>query len=585
LHFQHIVYIFIKSKFYHPKNNAMKKLIALVLLSTTMMLAQAQNYFSNDISFTGQGIVLTTLAVNTDGSFYASGYSKDPVTLYNTPLIIKFDINGELIWQKSFGVLSGGNIQDIKVNHDGACVAVYKETNGFGTIKISPAGEIVWSKAYTDAASTFSGDPYTKFSISVANNNQLFVNTNEGFLGKVALFRITDDDGPGDGDHDGNSDEDGDGDDSDYGGDIDTVVIIEDSGSLGKMPSMAMTICGDDTSVIVIGKDNDDVYAFRVGLSGATLWSKVYDDHFGTYTRMKSITGTKDGNYMMAGLFSTVYASTYDKGILTKMDKEGTIQWAKTYTVTDPDMTLDFEKVLQTENGNFYIIGSIVKASTYTHLPVVIQVDATGEVINSMFISDRDINSVRFPTACIDGASHHNNLIFVSNYLAAGATDVSTYVNKTDDINNLSCNKVSMPVTTTIYPMEALPTRPVSGINVSTITMDVVAGISTATNLDVSSTSNCKKGTFTEVAEPNSIQTINTIEMNVYPNPTTSSLTFELNNAKNATVKIYDLKGNMVCSKDLSSMNTVQVSNLSSGLYNYIVTTNEGSTKGKFVKE
>jgi hypothetical protein len=71
----------------------------------------------------------------------------------------------------------------------------------------------------------------------------------------------------------------------------------------------------------------------------------------------------------------------------------------------------------------------------------------------------------------------------------------------------------------------------------------------------------------------------------VYPNPTTSALTFELNNAKNATVKIYDLKGNMVCSKDLSSMNTVQVSNLASGLYNYIVTTNEGSTKGKFVKE
>ncbi len=564
----------------------MKKLIALVLLSTTLMFAQAQNYFSNDISFTGQGIVLTTLAVNADGSFYASGYSKDPVSLYHTPLIIKFDINGNLIWQKSFAVLSGGNIQDIKVNHDGACVAVYKESAGFGTMKLTPAGDISWSKSYTDAASTFSGDPYTKYSISVANNNQLFVNTNMGFLGKVALFRISDDDGAGDGDGDGNGDEDGDGDNNDNGGDIDTVVVIEDSGSLGKMPSMAMTICDDDTSVIVIGKDNDDVYAFRVGLSGATLWSKVYDDRFTTnYLRMKSITGVKDGSYMMAGMFSTIYGNTYDKGILTKMDKEGTIQWSKTYTVTDPDMTLDFEKVLQTENGNIYIIGSIQKASTYTHLPVIIQVDAAGEIVNSMFISDRDISSVRFPTACIDGASHHNNLIFVSNYLSASAMDPSTYVNKTDDINNLSCNKVSLLATATAYPMETLPTRPLTGINITSIAMDVVSGISKSTDLDVSSTSNCKKGTFTEAAEPNSIQTINTIEVNVYPNPTTSTLTFELNNAKNATVKIYDLKGNMVCSKDLSSMNTVQVSNLASGLYNYIVTSNEGSTNGKFVKE
>jgi len=563
----------------------MKKLITLLLFCSILTLTQAQNFFSNDISYSGQGVVLTTLAVNLDGSFYASGYSKDPVTHYHTPMIIKFDINGELIWQKSFGVLSGGNIQDIKVNHDGACVAVYKESYGFGTIKITPSGEIAWSKSYTDAASTFSGDPYTKYSLSVAANNQLFVSANLGYFSKAALFRISDDDGNGDGDGDGDDDEDNDGDNNDNGGDIDTVVIIEDSGSLGKMPSMAMTICGDDTSVIVIGKDNDDLYAFRVGLSGATLWSKVYDDRLtSNYIRMKSITGIKDGNYMMAGMFSTMYASTYDKGILTKMDKDGTIKWSKTYAVADPDITMDFEKVLQTENGNIYIIGSVVKASTYTHFPVIIQVDASGQVINSMYISDRDISSVRFPTACIDGASHHNNLIFVSNYLAAGGTDATTYVNKTDDINNLSCNKVSMTVIGTAYAMEALPTRPVTGINVSSITLDVVAGISTSTDLDVSSTSNCKKGSFTEAAEPNSIQSIYTLEVNVYPNPTTSSLTFELNNAVNASVKIYDLKGNVVVSANLNGT-AVDVKGLSSGLYNYVVTSNEGTTKGKFVKQ
>ena len=149
----------------------MKKLIVLVLLSTTLLFTKAQNYFSNDISYTGQGIVLTTIAVSTDGSFYASGYSKDQVTYLKTPLLIKFDINGEIVWQKSFDLISGGDIQDIKVNHDGACVVVYQSISKLGTMKVSPMGAVIWSKSY-DAAG---GDPYTKYSLSVAANNQLFV--------------------------------------------------------------------------------------------------------------------------------------------------------------------------------------------------------------------------------------------------------------------------------------------------------------------------------------------------------------------------------------------------------------------------
>ena len=561
----------------------MKKLVALILLGTTMMFVQAQNYFSNDLSFAGQGIVLTTLAVNSDGSFYASGYSKDPGTMLNTPLIIKFDINGNLILQKTFELISGGNIQDIKINHDGDCVALYKIASGFGTMKLSATGNIVWSKSYTEATGLFSSDPYTKFSLSISKTNQLFVNTNLGYFSKSAVFRISDDDGVGDGDHDGNSDEDGDGDNNDGGGDIDTVVIVEDSGSVGKLPSMCMTICDDDTSVIVVGKDNDDCYALRIGLSGATIWSKVYDDNLTTnYLRMKSIIGLQDGSYVMTGLFSPTYASAYDKGMLTKMNKNGTILWSKIYATTDASITLDFEKVIQTENGNMYIIGSVLNTTTSMYTPVVVQVDASGAVVKSMYISDRNIQSVRFPTACIDGVADHNNLIFVSNYTPTGLTEPSTYVNKTDDVDHLSCNKVDIIITATDYAMASLPTRPMTGINTSTVSMDVTAGFTASSNLDVSSSSNCKMGKFEEA---NGIQTVKEVTISVYPNPTTSTLTFELNNAKNAMVKIYDLKGNMVYTKDLSSSNTIQVASLSSGLYNYIVTTNEGSSTGKFVKE
>ena len=560
----------------------MKKLIVLVLLSTTLLFAKAQNYFSNDISYTGQGIVLTTIAVSTDGSFYASGYSKDQVTYLKTPLLIKFDINGEIVWQKSFDLISGGDIQDIKVNHDGACVVVYQSISMLGTMKVSPMGAVIWSKSY-DAAG---GDPYTKYSLSVAANNQLFVSANLGYFSKAVLFRISDDDGPGDGDGDGNGDEDNDGDNDDDGGDIDTMVIIEDDGSLGKMPSMGMALCDDDTSVIVIGKDNDDLYAFRVGLSGNTLWSKVYDDFMtSNYIRMKSITSIKDGNLLMAGMFSTTYGSSYDKGILSKMDKNGTILWSKNYTASDINITLDFEKVLQTENGNIYIIGSTQMMGSFKHLPIIVQVDENGNILKSMYLSDKIISSVRFPTACIDVASHHNNLIFVSNYIDGTGVDPTTYINKTDDIDHLACSRANIDIRAIPLGTETIPVRPVTGINVTGLSVTTTVETTKLSNLDVNMKSNCKMGSFTEVViEPNSIQNIYTLEVNVYPNPTTSSLTFELNNAVNASVKIYDLKGNVVVSANLNGT-AVDVKGLSSGLYNYVVTSNEGTTKGKFVKQ
>ena len=202
-----------------------------------------------------------------------------------------------------------------------------------------------------------------------------------------------------------------------------------------------------------------------------------------------------------------------------------------------------------------------------------------------MYLSDKIISSVRFPTACIDVASHHNNLIFVSNYIDGTGVDPTTYINKTDDIDHLACSRANIDIRAIPLGTETIPVRPVTGINVTGLSVTTTVETTKLSNLDVNMKSNCKMGSFTEVViEPNSIQNIYTLEVNVYPNPTTSSLTFELNNAVNASVKIYDLKGNVVVSANLNGT-AVDVKGLSSGLYNYVVTSNEGTTKGKFVKQ
>ena len=62
---------------------------------------------------------------------------------------------------------------------------------------------------------------------------------------------------------------------------------------------------------------------------------------------------------------------------------------------------------------------------------------------------------------------------------------------------------------------------------------------------------------------------------NVYPNPATTRLTIDLNEAGNANVKIYNILGQVVIEETLQNIsNNINIAELSSGLY--IVRVNQG---------
>ena len=71
----------------------------------------------------------------------------------------------------------------------------------------------------------------------------------------------------------------------------------------------------------------------------------------------------------------------------------------------------------------------------------------------------------------------------------------------------------------------------------------------------------------------------------LYPNPTSGKVTIEVNNLTHVSVSVYDLNGRIIKTKDLSSFdNSVDISNLQSGMYLFKIKSQEGETIKKVLK-
>jgi uncharacterized protein (TIGR02145 family) len=76
---------------------------------------------------------------------------------------------------------------------------------------------------------------------------------------------------------------------------------------------------------------------------------------------------------------------------------------------------------------------------------------------------------------------------------------------------------------------------------------------------------------------------INLKELNIFPNPATTTLTIEGLTQK-TTAEVYDISGKLLLCKPLGT-NTIDISSLETGLYFIKLTTADGSVVRKFVKE
>lgn len=72
--------------------------------------------------------------------------------------------------------------------------------------------------------------------------------------------------------------------------------------------------------------------------------------------------------------------------------------------------------------------------------------------------------------------------------------------------------------------------------------------------------------------------------VSVYPNPSAENITFKLTNQlENCTLKITDINGKEIISKEITNNEYTLTQQLEAGVYFYTILGNEKNSKGKFV--
>ena len=71
----------------------------------------------------------------------------------------------------------------------------------------------------------------------------------------------------------------------------------------------------------------------------------------------------------------------------------------------------------------------------------------------------------------------------------------------------------------------------------------------------------------------------------IYPNPVKSTVNIDLSSVDNSSIDVYDINGRKILTQKLSnSSNTINIDNLSSGMYLFKVTSDQGTATSKVVK-
>ena len=106
------------------------------------------------------------------------------------------------------------------------------------------------------------------------------------------------------------------------------------------------------TTTSTTGSTSQNSSGNNTVLSKSSSWSAIYGDKGAE--NMEGVLNTSDGGYIIVG-GSTSYTGT-DTGdaLIVKIDKDGAIEWAKTYGGTDDDTALDIK---ETSDGGYIVAG------------------------------------------------------------------------------------------------------------------------------------------------------------------------------------------------------------------------------------
>jgi hypothetical protein len=262
-----------------------------------------------------------------DSTFVAAGLTSTfvaPQMYVSTDiLIVRFDGNGKILWRKTLGASGQDWAASATATSDGG-VLILAHTNSFGDpdpfldtysdfliIKLNISGEIQWSLNLAAP-----GDDYPESSISLKDGSVLLAGYGQGFkLIKLSLDgRIL------------------------WAKKVNELSIFQ-----------AMTLLSDG-NVLLSGWENDlssNTILTKITPSGTVIWAKRLTSN-NQPVNITALRADDSGGAFISG------ATFDDKTLFLRINKQGTVQWKKTFDVGNGE---DSREMLKLASGTILFVG------------------------------------------------------------------------------------------------------------------------------------------------------------------------------------------------------------------------------------
>ncbi len=507
----------------------MKKYLFVLFLICAHYQTHAQITFQK--SFGGLGSEsCVSVQQTSDGGYIMGGYTWNFGSGSDEFYLIRTDMNGDTIWTKTIGGLSGETGSSIFQCTDGGFIMT-GVTQSFGSnngsfrvylIKTDAGGNLLWSKTFGGVSNDFG----TCVKQTIDGGFIVLGNTSLSGMGSELYLIKTDANGDS----------------------LWTKTLGSSSNDIGRYIQQTT-----DGGYIIVGSTGSfgagdyDVYLIKTDSIGNPLWSKTYggvDEERGNYVQQ-----TTDGGYCIVG-----YTHSFGTGMsydlyLIKTNSNGNLLWSRAFGGLSYD-TGYFGQ--QTTDGGYIVVGnSLSFVSPYSDV-YFIKTDSNGNLIwNKTYGGPlRDEASSAQQTS--DGGYIIGGLT-----LNFGANIEDIYLIKTDANGNSGCNQGNPQTTITI------PATQVA--NVATIVNSTNTNITNPVSFVGSGgimNNICTNVGINEVATDNNFAS--------FPNPSAGNfiISFKKTIVK-GNISIFNILGENVFTENIinKSQQEINIIEVSSGIY------------------
>ena len=313
-----------------------------------------------DKTFGGKGWDYATSIQQTEGGYIAAGTTTSKGAGGDDAWILKLDLNGELMWDKTFGVSYNDYVYSLRQTEDGKYI-VAGMTFSEGTVngdawvfKFDSSGNLEWNKTFgkdsqdnalaveltVDGGCVISGYMFPQ--LSGWSDAWVFKLDSNGDLEWDKTFSKSEEES--------------------YG--ASAVQQTDDGGYI---------VAGFSTSNIA-GTHFHDVLVFKLDSKGDLSWDETFGGS--KSDAADSIRQISDGGYIVAGRTTSKGAGSNDAWIL-KIDASGNLEWDKSFGGIETDTA---HSIRQTSEGG-YVMAGVTKSKGAGNTDAwVLKLNANGDL-------------------------------------------------------------------------------------------------------------------------------------------------------------------------------------------------------------